>query len=60
MLLSRKFIRPAFEAHAADRVEAWNKRLAEQGLFDLFALRMTPFIPSALVNVLMGLASFRS
>ena len=54
MLLSRRLIRPAFEIHAPERTESLCQRLEKHGPFDLFALRMTPFIPSAIVNVLIG------
>jgi len=56
MLLSRRLIRPAFANHLPERTEALNRRLEKHGPYDLFALRMTPFIPSAVVNVLMGVS----
>jgi uncharacterized membrane protein YdjX (TVP38/TMEM64 family) len=54
MLLSRRLIRPAFQIHLPEKTEALNRRLEQHGPYDLFALRMTPFIPTAVINVLMG------
>lgn len=57
MLLSRRLIRPAFEIHLPEKTEALNRRFEKHGPYDLFALRMTPFIPSAVVNMLVGVSS---
>jgi uncharacterized membrane protein YdjX (TVP38/TMEM64 family) len=56
MLLSRRLIRPAFQIHLPEKTEALNRRLEKHGPYDLFALRMTPFVPSAVINVLMGVS----
>ncbi len=57
MLLSRRLVRPAFAIHLPEKTESLNRRLEKHGPFDLFALRMTPFLPSAFVNVLMGVSN---
>ncbi|QDT53560.1 SNARE associated Golgi protein [Caulifigura coniformis] len=57
MLLSRRLIGPPFAIHLPEKTEALNRRLEKHGPYDLFALRMTPFIPSAVVNVLMGVST---
>ncbi len=59
MLLSRRLIRPAFENHFPEKLESLNRRLEKHVAYDLFALRMTPFVPSAVVNVLMGVSDLK-
>lgn len=59
-LLSRYLFRQFVEARFAKHVRKFDEAIERDGAFFLFALRLTPVAPFALVNLVMGLTRVRT
>lgn len=57
MLISRYLLRHWVEQRFAAPMSAINRGMEREGLYYLFALRLTPVFPFFLINLLMGLTS---
>ena len=59
MLLARTLFRESVELKCAGRYPTFFRGLQEDGPYYLFALRLSPYVPYFVVNLLMGLTSMR-
>lgn len=59
-LLSRYLFRDAIQQRFGDRLGKFNQKLAEEGAFYLFTLRLTPIIPFFVINLVMGLTPIKT
>lgn len=59
-LLSRHLLRDAIRKRYADRAARFEDALRRDGAFYLLTLRLTPFVPFWLVNLVMGLTPIRT
>lgn len=59
-LSSRYLFRDFVLAHFADRFARVNREFERDGLYYLLLLRLTPLIPSFLINILMGLTPVKA
>jgi len=57
MLIARYFLSERVERRFGARRSEINAGIAKDGAFYLFAIRLTPFLPYFLVNILFGLTS---
>ena len=57
---SRFVFRAAVERRFGDRLAAINRGVDKEGVLYLFTLRLLPFIPFFLINLLMGLTALRT
>lgn len=57
MLISRYLLRDWVQKRFATPMSAINRGMQREGLYYLFALRLTPVFPFFLINLLMGLTS---
>ncbi|HKM96948.1 MAG TPA: TVP38/TMEM64 family protein [Buttiauxella sp.] len=60
MLISRYLLRDWVQQRFAAPMWAMNKGMEREGLYYLFALRLTPVFPFFLINLLMGLTSVKT
>jgi uncharacterized membrane protein YdjX (TVP38/TMEM64 family) len=58
-LLSRYLFGTAIQTRFAEQLKSFNKKLEEEGAFYLFALRLIPYVPFFVVNLVMGLTRIR-
>ena len=58
-ILSRYLFRDTIVRKFGDRLEAFNRRLASDGPFYLFTLRLIPAVPFFVINAVMGLTQMR-
>ncbi len=58
-LLSRYLLRDPLRERFGDRMHAFNERLARDGAFYLFTLRLIPIVPFFVINLVMGLTPLR-
>lgn len=59
-LLSRYLFRAAIQAKFGERLDTFNEKLAEEGPFYLFTLRLIPAVPFFVINLVMGLTPIRT
>lgn len=59
-LSSRYVLRDSVEGRFGDRLKAINSGLERDGAFYLFTLRMIPYVPFFVVNLVMGLTRLRT
>ena len=59
MLISRFFFRDFLQQRYKNQYEIINKGFTANGIYYLFALRMTPLFPYFLINLLVGLTSIK-
>tara|TARA_Y100000768_G_scaffold19803_1_gene13653 strand:+ start:67 stop:525 length:459 start_codon:yes stop_codon:yes gene_type:complete len=59
MLISRFFFRDFLKQRYKNQYEIINKGFTANGIYYLFALRMTPLFPYFLINLLVGLTSIK-
>lgn len=59
-LLSRYMVGDWVQAKYAKQLKAFNDGFDKEGLFYLFALRLSPIFPFFLINILMGLTPIRA
>lgn len=57
-LVSRYLLKDGIEKKFSDKLKVINDGLENEGAFYLFALRLVPFFPFFLINILMGLTRF--
>ena len=60
MLISRYLLRDWVQQRFAGPMSAMNSGMEREGLYYLFALRLTPVFPFFLINLLMGLTSVKT
>lgn len=60
MLLARTLFRESVEMKLSGRYGRFFKGMQEDGPYYLFALRLSPYVPYFVVNLLMGLTSMRT
>ena len=60
MLLARTLFRESVELKLSGRYRRFFQGLKEDGPYYLFALRLSPYVPYFVVNLLMGLTSMRT
>ena len=60
MLLARTLWRESVELKLSGRYRQFFKGMQEDGPYYLFALRLSPYVPYFVVNLLMGLTSMRT
>ena len=58
-LSSRYFFGKSVQARYSDRLRVINKGIEQEGAFYLFSLRLLPFFPCFLINLLMGVTTIR-
>lgn len=58
-LVARYLLRDSVQQRFGDRLAAINAGIDKEGAFYLFTLRLVPIFPFFLINLLMGLTSFR-
>lgn len=58
-LLSRYLFGTVIQTRFAEQLKSFNKKLEEEGAFYLFALRLIPYVPFFVVNLVMGLTRIR-
>ncbi|MDV6033825.1 MAG: TVP38/TMEM64 family protein [Phycisphaera sp. RhM] len=58
-LSSRYLLRDAVESRYGASMKTFQKRLAEEGAFYLFTLRLIPAVPFFVINLVMGLTPIR-
>lgn len=58
-LLSRYVLGERLQARYAERLATFNAALEREGVFYLFSLRLIPFVPFFVVNLVMGLTRMR-
>lgn len=58
-LLSRYLFRDAIQNRFGDRLQSFNEALEREGWFYLLTLRLIPYVPFFVVNVVMGLTKIR-
>lgn len=59
-LLARYLFYDAVQSKFGDRLQKINERLADEGAFYLFSLRLIPAFPFFVINLVMGLTSMRT
>jgi uncharacterized membrane protein YdjX (TVP38/TMEM64 family) len=59
-LASRYLFHDAIQNKFADRLPVFNKKLAKEGAFYLFSLRLIPAVPFSLLNLVMGLTQMKT
>ncbi|MEZ5537408.1 MAG: dihydrolipoyl dehydrogenase [Thiolinea sp.] len=59
-LVSRYLLRDTISARYPDKLKAINAGIEKEGALYLFALRLVPLFPFFLINLLMGITSFRT
>ena len=59
-LLSRYVLGRTLQARFTDRVAGFNESLKREGPFFLFTLRLIPFVPFFVINVVMGLTPIKT
>jgi uncharacterized membrane protein YdjX (TVP38/TMEM64 family) len=59
-LISRYLLGERLQARYAERLVAFNAALEREGAFYLFSLRLIPFAPFFVVNLVMGLTRMRT
>lgn len=57
LLLSRYLFRDLVQQRFGDRLQKANQALDREGIFYLFALRLTPVVPFFVINLVMGLTT---
>ncbi|MCK5836076.1 MAG: TVP38/TMEM64 family protein [Desulfobacula sp.] len=58
-LVSRFLVGNSLQARYGDHLRAVNKGVDQEGPFYLFSLRLMPFFPCCLINLLMGVTNIR-
>lgn len=58
-LLSRYLFRAAMQTKFGERLDTFNEKLAAEGPFYLFTLRLIPAVPFFVINLVMGLTPIR-
>ncbi len=59
-LLSRYLLRDTVQSKFGERLAGFNRALEQEGAFYLFTLRLIPYVPFFVINVVMGLTSIRA
>ncbi len=59
-LLSRYVLGERLQTRYAERLATFNAALEREGIFYLFSLRLLPFVPFFVVNLVMGLTRMRA
>lgn len=59
-LLSRYFLGERLQARYAERLATFNAALEREGPFYLFSLRLIPYVPFFVINLVMGLTKMRA
>jgi uncharacterized membrane protein YdjX (TVP38/TMEM64 family) len=59
MLISRKYFRKTIESKLSEKLKVIQKGFDEDGSYYLMSLRLTPFFPYVIINILFGLTSIK-
>ena len=59
LLISRNFLRSIVEKHFSKKIKLIQKGFDKDGSYYLLSLRLTPFFPYVLINILFGFTNIR-